>query len=53
MKVVTKDESSGRGPPERAPDGSGDTSAPGSDEIIRLGDEHGKGAEGLCVGESQ
>jgi hypothetical protein len=53
MPVMTKDESGGRSPPVGPPDGTGDISAPGSDEIVRLGDEHGKGTEGLCVGESQ
>jgi|HubBroStandDraft_6_1064221.scaffolds.fasta_scaffold1488081_2 hypothetical protein len=53
MSMVANNDSAG---PRPSP-GTGDPAVPAagadSEEVVRLGDEHLKGVESLCVGESQ
>ena len=55
MINTTKGDYSGPGPPGPSPSiDVGDLRAKGDGEdLVRRGDEHGKGVETLCVGESQ
>jgi hypothetical protein len=51
VTVGTKNETRGPGPPPAA--ALIDADRADSEEVVRSGDEHGHGAESLCVGESQ
>jgi hypothetical protein len=56
MSMVANDKSTGAPAPNRDPGTGGPTdpaAGADSDEAVRLGDEHMKGVESLCVGESQ